>query len=57
MVLSLWVCAAAQDFTLDLDMLATSDENVRAGVERPYGRFASQRPRGQEGAPAIDISD
>lgn len=41
---------------LDLDILATIDEKVHAGTERPYAMFDWQRPRGQEGSPAIDIS-
>ena len=48
--------AAAQVPNLDLDILATIDEKVHAGTERPYAMFDWQRPRGQEGAPAIDIS-
>ena len=46
---------AAQVPNLDLDVLATLDEKVHAGMDRPYAMFDWQRPRGQEGSPAITI--
>jgi hypothetical protein len=37
-------------------LLASLDERVRAGLQRPYLLFDWQRPKGQEGSAAIDIS-
>lgn len=34
--------------TLGLDFLATLDEKVHAGVNRPYEMFDWQRPRGEK---------